>query len=86
MVTPTVDSEENSNDDEDKDIDEGTVVVYADDNTPTVADVDPNRLFYKTQTIANNITEWFHQNDMVVSGEKTKLLLIGTHINNKQEA
>ena len=83
VVTPTVDSEENSNDDEDKDIDEGTVVVYADDNTPTVADVDPNRLFYKTQTIANNITEWFHQNDMVVSGEKTKFLLIGTPINRK---
>ena len=83
VVTPTVDSEENSNDDEDKDIDEGTVVVYADDNTPTVADVDPNRLFNKTQTIANYITEWFHRNDMVVSGEKTKLLLIGTHINRK---
>ena len=85
VVTPTVESEENSDDDddEDKDIDEGTVVVYADDNTPTVADADPNRLFIKTQTIANNITEWFHKNDMVVSGEKTKLMLIGTQINRK---
>ena len=83
VVTPFVDSEENSDDDEDRDIDEGTVVVYADDNTPTVANADPNRLINKTQTIANNITEWFHQNDMVVSGEKTKLLLIGTRMNRK---
>ena len=56
-------------------------MIYADDNTPTVADADPNRIYNKI--IANNITEWFHQNDMVVSGEKTKLLLIGTKANRK---
>ena len=82
VVTPTQ-TEENPDDDEDGDLDEGAVVIYADDNTPTVADVDPNRIFNKTQTIANNITEWFHQSDMVVSGEKTKLLLIGTKANRK---
>ena len=41
MITPTQ-NEENHDDDEDKDIDEGAVVIYADDNTPTVADADPN--------------------------------------------
>ena len=34
VVTPSVDSEEDSEEDENRDIDEGTVVVYADDNTP----------------------------------------------------
>ena len=80
VISP-VDTEENEN--EDSDIDKGTVVVYADDNTPTVADADPNRLIDKIQTIASNITDWFHRNDMVVSGEKTKLLITGTYMNRK---
>ena len=78
-VVNSVDTEENEA--EDNDIDEGTVVIYADDNTPTVADADPNRLFNKIQTIASNISDWFHRNDMVVSGEKTKLLITGTYMN-----
>ena len=80
-VVNSVDTEENEA--EDNDIDEGTVVIYADDNTPTVADADPNRLFYKIQTISSNISDWFFRNDMVVSGEKTKLLITGTHMNRK---
>ena len=58
-------------------------MIYADDNTPIVSDVDPNRLFNKIQTIASNISNWFQRNDMVVSGEKTKLLITGTHMNRK---
>ena len=52
-------------------------------NTPTETDADHNRIFYLTQTIANIITEWFHKNDMVVSGEETKLLLIGKKVGRK---
>ena len=75
------DTEENEA--QNSDIDKGVVVIYADDNTPIVSDADPNRLFIKIQTIASNISNWFHRNDMVVSGEKTKLLITGTHMNRK---
>ena len=80
-VINSADTEENEA--QNSDIDKGAVVIYADDNTPIVSDADPNRLFNKIQTIASNISNWFHRNDMVVSGEKTKLLITGTHMNRK---
>ena len=57
------------------------VVVYADDNTPTTSAYDPLKLQNKIQVIANRVTDWFSRNDMVVSGEKTKLLFLGTQMN-----
>ena len=64
-------------------LDQGSVVVYADDNTPTVADSDVGTLIQKAQLTAAKTTFWFKRNDMVVSGEKTKLMILGTHLNRK---
>ena len=58
-------------------LDQGSVVVYADDNTPTVADSDVGILIQKAQLTAEKTTSWFKQNDMVVNGEKTKLMILG---------
>ena len=37
----------------------------------------------KTQLLANITVDWFIQNDMVVSGDKTNLLILGTRVNRK---
>ena len=63
------------------DTDDGHIVVYADDNTPTVSAEDPANLLLRTQTIADGVTNWFSRNDMLVSAEKTKLLFLGTQMN-----
>ena len=63
----------NSNGDNDAD-----VVIYADDNTPITADKDPNALQTKIQIEADLMTDWFRRNEMVCSGDKTKLLIVGT--------
>ena len=54
---------------------------YADDNTPTTADKDPEKLQKKVQSEADLVTGWFSYNRMVCSGDKTKLLIIGTGAN-----
>ena len=59
------------------------IIVYADDNTPTTADKDPFVLQVKVQNEANYVTEWFGENDMICSSDKTKLLVIGTTMNRK---
>ena len=64
-------------------LEDASVVIYSDDNTPTVAHEDPVRLINMVQHVGNEITGWFDKNDMVVSGEKTKLLLLGTSANRK---
>ena len=35
----------------------------------------------KVQSVANNVTGWFSSNMMVSSGDKTKLLVLGTSAN-----
>ena len=69
-------------DEEEHDItEESHVVIFADDNSPTTSNADPEELMEDIQTDANKITTWFANNDMVCSGEKTKLLLITTNAN-----
>ena len=62
-----------------------TVVVFADDNTPMFKHANPDILQEKLEQIARKITNWFHSNQMIVSGEKTKLLVIGTSSNRKSK-
>ena len=57
---------------------EGDSVLYADDDTVNVSDNDPKELKNKIQREADCSTEWVSDNRMVCSGEKTKLLIIGT--------
>ena len=63
--------------------DDASIVVYADDNTPTIAAKDPGVLIDNVQALGTRVTTWFGKNDMVVSGEKTKLLLSGTYQNRR---
>ena len=57
---------------------EDEYVLYADDDTVNVSDDDPGELKNKIQREADRSTEWVSDNRMVCSGEKTKLLIIGT--------
>ena len=57
---------------------EGEAVLYADDDTTNVSDEDPIKLQEKIQREATLATEWVSDNRMVCSGDKTKLLIIGT--------
>lgn len=62
---------------------EGSIVIFVDDNTPTVSDSDPNKLIEKMQEKTNEVTDWITMNDLTCSGEKTKLLVIGTRAGRK---
>ena len=57
---------------------EGTSVLYADDDTDIVASDDIEQLTEKIQNEANLSTDWVRDNRLVCSGKKTKLLIIGT--------
>ena len=57
---------------------EADIIIYADDNTPFTAAKDPAALQVKVQKEADTVTNWFDRNDMVVSSDKTKLLIIAT--------
>ena len=58
--------------------DDGSSVLYADDDTDNVSDADPIALVTKIQKEADLSTDWVTDNKLVCSGEKTKLLVIGT--------
>ena len=51
--------------------------MYADDDTDNVSDANPDVLEQKIQNEANKSTSWVHNNKLVCSGSKTKLLVIG---------
>ena len=53
-------------------------VLYADDDTVNVSASNPVDLQLKLQVAADSSTQWIADNRMVCSGEKTKLLLMGT--------
>ena len=53
-------------------------MLYADDDTDNIREADPDILKAKVQTEADLSTDWVHDNKLVCSGEKTKLLIIGT--------
>ena len=57
---------------------EGTSVVYADDDTDLIHDSDPRELNEKIQREADRSTDWVADNRMVCAGAKTKLLVIAT--------
>ena len=57
------------------------VIIYADDNSPTTSHSDPQELLEKVQNDGKKVTDWFSKNEMVCSGEKTKLLVPGTRAN-----
>ena len=63
---------------EDDTISDSTLVVFADDNTPIRCEKDPEVLKNLLQIDADNITKWFGRNRMIVSGDKTKLIVVGT--------
>ena len=57
---------------------ESESILYADDDTVTVSAMHPGILQDKLQEEANISTQWITDNRMVCSGEKTKLLMLGT--------
>ena len=58
--------------------DDGDSVLYADDDTDTVSDDNPDNLQAKIQREANLSTAWVKDNKLMCSGSKTKLLVVGT--------
>jgi hypothetical protein len=58
--------------------DQGDSVLYADDDTDTVRDIQPAALQIKIQHEANLSTSWVQDNMLICSGDKTKLLVIST--------
>ena len=58
--------------------DEDSSILYADDDTDNVRHPDPDILEQRIQQVANDSTSWVHDNKLVCSGSKTKLLIIGT--------
>ena len=56
----------------------GESVLYADDDTDCCSSKDPLDLQQKIQHEANLSTMWVNDNQLVCSGAKTKLLIIGT--------
>ena len=72
------------NDDESKLDEEAEVVVYADDTTSSTSDPNPEVLQQKIQSHAEILPNWFEKNDLVVSGEKTKMMVVATSANRAQ--
>ena len=60
---------------------ESSIVVFADDNTPTSSHEQLETLLETMQENCNVVTNWFSKNKMVCSGDKTKLLVLGTRAN-----
>ena len=58
--------------------DEGDSVLFVDDDTDVVSDKDPDSLIVKIQHEADLSCSWLKDNRMVVAGEKSKLLIVGT--------
>ena len=58
--------------------DEGSSVLFVDDDTDIVNKKDPDDLAVTLQTEADNSCAWLKDNKMIVAGDKTKLLVVGT--------
>jgi hypothetical protein len=56
----------------------GQNILYADDDSEIVTDKNPDDLEEKFQNQADSSVQWIQDYKMLVSGDKTKLLLIGT--------
>ena len=57
---------------------QGESILYADDDTDNVSDNSPEALQQKLQLEADLSTSWVRDNKLVCSGNKTKLLVVGT--------
>ena len=57
---------------------EGESILYADDDTDNVSSACPLELQQKIQAEADLSVDWVNDNRLVCSGDKTKLLVIGT--------
>ena len=55
----------------------GQNILYADDDTENVTDKNADTLQEKLQKQADSSVQWIQDNKMLVSGDKTKLLVIG---------
>ena len=55
----------------------GQNILYADDDTENVTDKNADELQEKLQKQAESSVQWIRDNKMLVSGDKTKLLVIG---------
>ena len=60
---------------------ESSIVVFADDNTPTTSSEDLQSLLQNMEENCRKVTNWFSKNKMVCSGDKTKLLVLGSRAN-----
>jgi hypothetical protein len=56
----------------------GENILYADDDTENVSDKDPDILQEKLQKQADSSVQWIQDNKVLCSGDKTKLLVVGT--------
>ena len=56
----------------------GESVLYVDDDTDVVSDTNPDNLVMKIQREADLSCAWLKDNRMVVAGDKSKLLIVGT--------
>ena len=59
------------------------IIIFADDNTPTLSNKNPIILKETIENQAKILTDWFSDNEMITSGDKTKLLIIGTKTNRR---
>ena len=53
-------------------------MLFVDDDTDIVEDSEPDQLIQKNQNEADLSCGWLQDNRMVVAGDKSKLLIIGT--------
>ena len=58
--------------------DEGESILFVDDDTDVVNDIDPVQLAAKIKNKADLSCSWLKDNRMCVAGEKSRLLIIGT--------
>ena len=57
---------------------EGESILFIDDDTDCVSDSNPESLERKIQSEAEHSADWLRDNRMVVAGEKSKLVVLGT--------
>ena len=62
--------------DEEENAVQGNSILYADDDTDNISAIDTNTLKTMIQREADMSTRWVHDNKLVCSGKKTKLLVI----------
>ena len=57
-------------------VDYSDICNYADDNSPSVADVSIEHIINKLESDIRNLDEWFHNNYMLLNQSKCQFLII----------